>query len=263
MAAQMADPVAAPTAVLRGKIVWITGAGTGIGLAAAEAFAREGAQVALVGRRTGPLEDAARAVRKAGAEARIVALDVAHREQVEAAARDLLAAWPRVDVLVNNAGLNVPKRRLAELSGQDWDLVVGVNLTGAFNMIQAVLPPMRAQGTGLILNVSSIAGKVPSGLAGAAYTASKHGVVGLSHSINNEEWRHGIRATALCPGEVNTPIIDKRPVKLDSADKERMIQPEDLAETLMFLARLHPRTHVPEMTLMPTHRRPPKPGELG
>jgi NAD(P)-dependent dehydrogenase (short-subunit alcohol dehydrogenase family) len=246
-----------------GKVVWITGGGTGIGQAAALAFGREGARVALLGRRADVLEETAGHVRSTGAAVQTAALDVAKRAQVQAVARELLAAWGRVDILVNNAGLNVPRRRLRELSGEDWDQVIAVNLTGAFNMVQAVLPAMREQQGGLIVNVSSMAGKAASGLAGTAYTASKHGMNGLSHSINTEEWVHGIRATALCPGEVNTPIIDKRPVQLSGAERERMMQPEDLAEAILFLARLHPRTHVPEMLLMPTHRRQFQPGELG
>ncbi|HEX7926042.1 MAG TPA: SDR family NAD(P)-dependent oxidoreductase [bacterium] len=248
---------------LSGKVVWITGGGTGIGQAAALLLAKEGAKVALLGRRAAMLEETAEAVRKTGAEVRTVSVDVADRTQVAAVAKDLLAAWKRVDILVNNAGLNVPKRRLRDLDGADWDLVINTNLTGAFNMIQAVLPPMRDQKDGLIVNVSSMAGKAASGLAGTSYTASKHGMNGLSHSINAEEWVYGIRATAFCPGEVNTPIIDKRPVKLSPEEKSRMMQPEDLAEGILFLTTLNPRTHIPEMLLMPTHKRAFKPGELG
>jgi NAD(P)-dependent dehydrogenase (short-subunit alcohol dehydrogenase family) len=248
---------------LSGKVAWVTGGGTGIGQAAAVAFGREGVRVALLGRRAGVLEESAQTVRKTGADVRTVEVDVARRAQVQAVAKELLRAWQRVDILVNNAGINVPKRRLRELAGEDWDQVIAVNLTGAFNMVQAVLPAMREQKQGLILNVSSMAGKAASALAGTSYTASKHGMNGLSHSINAEEWVHGIRATAFCPGEVNTPIIDKRPVKLDAEERARMMQPEDLAEALLFLAKLNPRTHVPEMLLMPTHHRDFKPGELG
>jgi len=250
-------------AALSGKVVWITGGGTGIGQAAAVALGKEGAKVALLGRRAAVLEETAAEVRKTGAEVKTISVDVANRAQVQAVAKDLLAAWKRVDILVNNAGLNVPRRRLRELAGEDWDQVIAINLTGAFNMVQAVLPAMRDQKGGLIINVSSMAGKAASGLAGTSYTASKHGMNGLSHSINAEEWVHGIRATAFCPGEVNTPIIDKRPVKLATDEKALMMQPEDLAEAVLFLAKLHPRTHIPEMLLMPTHHRTFKPGELG
>ncbi len=128
-------------------------------------------------------------------------------------------------------------------------------------MIHAVLPPMREQGGGLIVNVSSMAGKRVSGLSGAAYSASKHGLNALSDSINSEEWRHGIRATSLCPGEVNTEILEKRPVPVPQEERERMISPDDLAAAVRFVATLHPRTTIPEMLLLPTHKREHKPGE--
>jgi NADP-dependent 3-hydroxy acid dehydrogenase YdfG len=198
-----------------------------------------------------------------GQQAQAVSLDVAERAAVLRAAEALLGQWGRVDILVNNAGLNIPRRRLDELKGEDWDRVILANLTGAYNMIAAVLPPMRAQGDGLIVNVSSIAGKRASGLSGAAYTASKHGMNGLNDSINIEEWSHGIRATAICPGEVSTEILEKRPIPVDPEDRARMIAPEDLVEAIRFVSALPPRTTVTEMLVMPTHKRALKPEELG
>lgn len=245
------------------KVVWITGAGTGIGRATALMFAREGATVALMGRRANVLEAVLREVEREGGEGEAVPLDVAERAAVDQAAERLLGRWGRVDVLVNNAGLNVQERRLRSLKPAEWDLIIDVNLTGAYNMIQAVLPAMRGQGGGLIANVSSMAGKRISGLSGAAYAASKHGLNGLSDSINAEEWVHGIRSTALCPGEVNTEILEKRPIPVEPAERERMIDPADLAEAIRFLAALHPRTTISEMLLLPTHKRRTKPGETG
>jgi NADP-dependent 3-hydroxy acid dehydrogenase YdfG len=168
-----------------------------------------------------------------------------------------------VDVLVNNAGVNIQERRLTVLKPENWDLVVGVNLTGAYNMVQAVLPAMRKQGGGLIVNVSSMAGKRASGLSGTAYTAAKHGMNGMNESINAEEWRHGIRATVICPGEVNTEILDRRPVPVPPEERERLIDPADLAEAIRFVAALPPRTTVTEMLVMPTHKREFKAGETG
>ena len=248
---------------LRGKVVWITGGGTGIGRAAAEMFAREGCRVAVLGRRPEPLEKVAAGIRAAGGEAQAIQLDVADRAQVQKVAAALLSGWKRVDILINNAGLNVPKRRLHEISGADWDLVVQVNLTGAFNLVQAVLPPMRAQQDGLIVNVSSLAGKQISALSGTVYTASKHGMVALSHSINLEEGRHNIRSTSFCPAETNTEILDKRPIPVPEADKARLMQPEDLAQAMRMLALMPARTCVTEIILAPTHKRPLQPGETG
>lgn len=243
------------------RIVWITGAGTGIGRATARMFAAEGATIALMGRRAGMLEGVYDEITSLGGHGEVVALDVADRGQVQQVGTGLLERWGRVDVLVNNAGVNVPQRRLRELTGETWDLIIGVNLTGAFNMIHAVLPPMREQGGGLIVNISSMAGKQASGLSGAAYTASKHGFNGLSLSVNAEEWQHGIRATAICPGEVNTEIMDKRPIPVARDEREQMMQPEDVAEAVRFLTLLHPRTNVPEMLMVPTRRRPLSPEE--
>lgn len=245
------------------KIVWITGGGTGIGRATALMFAKEGATLALMGRRQEPLEAVAGAARELGAQVQVVPLDVANRPGVEAGCKGLLEKWGRVDILVNNAGLNIPKRRLNDMEPGDWDKVIGVNLTGTYNMTAAVLPSMRSQGGGLIINISSMAGKRVSGLAGSAYSASKHGMNAFSDSINQEEWRHGIRATALCPGEVNTEILDRRPIAVPPEDRERMIAAEDLAEAVRFVAALHPRTTIPEMLLLPTHKREYQPGEMG
>ena len=242
--------------VLQDKVIWVTGAGTGIGRAIAHMLAGQGSVLALMGRRKEVLEEVRDEVSKMGARGtETVPLDVADRESVLAAGKSLLEKYGRVDILVNNAGLNIPDRSLVKLQPEDWDKVIHVNLTGAYNMIHAVLPAMRKQKDGLIINVSSIAGVKPSSLAGTAYTASKFGVTGMTGVINEEEWSNGIRATALCPGEVNTPIMEKRPVKIPPEDLARMIQPEDMAAAVKFLGELPGRTHIPEMLVMPTHRR--------
>jgi len=259
----MANGVPEGNPALRDKVVWVTGGGTGIGRAASEMFAQLGARVALLGRRMEPLERAVRLIEAAGGEAKAVQLDVADRAQVQQAAQALLAEWRRVDILVNNAGLNVAKRRLHEISGADWDRVVEVNLTGAFNMAMAVLPAMRAQRDGLIINVASLAGKQVGVLSGTAYAASKHGMVALSHSINLEEWRHNIRSTSFCPAEVNTEILDKRPIPVPEADRARLMQPEDLAFAMRMLATMPARTCVTEIILAPTYKRTLQPGESG
>ncbi len=245
------------------KVVWITGAGTGIGQATARMFAAGGARIALLGRRPEPLEAVRAGCAAEAGEVTVLPLDVADRAAVDGAAKGLLEQFGRVDILVNNAGLNIPERKLRVLEPAAWDQVILVNLTGAYNMVQAVLPGMRAQGGGLIVNISSMAGKRASGLSGAAYTASKHGMNGFSDAVNAEEWPHGIRSSVVCPGEVNTPIMERRPVKLDRQDLERMMQPEDVAAVVRMLAEMPPRTTLPEILMLPTHKREFKPGELG
>jgi NADP-dependent 3-hydroxy acid dehydrogenase YdfG len=243
------------------KVVWITGAGSGIGRAVARMFAAEGASLVLIGRRADKLKSVYDEVCASGGRGEVLALDVCRREQVEAAASGLIERHRRVDVLVNNAGLNVRGRKLVTLTGEDWDQVMQTNLTGAFNMIRAVLPAMRKQKDGLIINVSSMSAKRVSGIAGAAYTASKHGMNGLSLSVSAEEGRNGIRCTALMPGAVNTDMLEKQTIAYSAEERARMIQPEDLAQAVRFLALLPSRSTVPEMHMVPTLSRVPRPGE--
>jgi len=246
-----------------GKVVWVTGAGTGIGRAAARMFAHDGAAVALIGRRREPLKEVAGEIERAGGKAALEALDVAERDQVNAAAARLLEQFGRVDILVNNAGLNVVNRRLEELTPKDWDYVIAVNLTGAFNMVQAVFPTMQQQADGLIINVASTAARRVSGVAGMAYSASKFGMLGMSLSLTQEAWKFGIRATCLCPDDVNTPIMQRRRIKYSQQVLDQFIQPEDLADTMRFVALTPKRTSIPEMTIYPTNIRPYTPAETG
>jgi len=246
-----------------GKVVWMTGAGTGIGRAGALMFAQEGAAVALIGRRRDKLDEVAAQIQAIGGKAAVEALDVADRKKVGVAGKRLLKRLGRVDILVNNAGLNVVNRRLNEITAEDWDYILAVNLTGAFNMVQAAMPTMRNQKDGLIINIASTAAKRVSGVAGIAYSASKFGMLGMSLSLTQEAWKFGIRACCLCPDDVNTPIMARRKVKYPPEVLEQFIQPEDLAETMRFVALMPRRTSIPEMLIYPTNVRPYTPAESG
>lgn len=246
-----------------GKVVWMTGAGTGIGKAGALMFAQEGAAVALIGRRRDKLDEVAAEIQAIGGKAAVEALDVADRKKVGEAGERLLKRLGRVDILVNNAGLNVVNRRLDEITAEDWDHILAVNLTGAFNMVQAAMPTMRDQKDGLIINIASTAAKRVSGVAGIAYSASKFGMLGMSLSLTQEAWKFGIRACCLCPDDVNTPIMARRKVKYPPEVLEQFIQPEDLAETMRFVALMPRRTSIPEMLIYPTNVRPYTPAESG
>ncbi len=246
-----------------GKVVWVTGAGTGIGKAAALMFAGEGARVVLMGRRREPLEETAQEIGKKGGAAKVVPLDVADRGRVMTVTKELIAAEGRLDILVNNAGINVVNRRLGEVTLEDWDSVIAVNLTGAFNMVMVAMPTMKKQRDGLIVNIASTAAKRVSGVAGIAYSASKFGMLGMSLSLTQEAWKFGIRACCLCPDDVNTPIMQQRRFKYPEEVLDQFIQPQDLAETIKFIALLPPRTSVPEMILTQTNLRPYTPAESG
>jgi NADP-dependent 3-hydroxy acid dehydrogenase YdfG len=237
---------------LDGQIAWITGAGTGIGRAGARALADAGARVILSGRRGEQLADAAAEI---GDRAECLTLDVADAEAVADAAQAIRARHGRIDILVNSAGMNSPQRFFKNLTIDTWDRVTGINLDGALYCIHAVLPGMRAQGGGLVINIASWAGKDHVYFTGAAYTASKHALVALTMSLNIEEGRNGIRATALCPGEVATPILKNRPVRPSDEEIGRMLQPDDLGRTIRFVAEMPPHVTINEILIGPTWNR--------
>jgi len=238
---------------LRGKTVLITGGGTGIGKAIAHSFAAAGADVTITGRREEKLREVAEELAAIGA-IRTQATDVADREQVQALVEKVNAEAGPIDILVNNAGMNVLARRIHELQPDDWARMLDVNTTGVFNTIHAVLPQMRERKDGLLITVSSIAGVRASVLAGAGYSASKHAVNALMTVVALEEKDNGIRSTSINPGEVNTPILDERPVPVSDEHKASILQPEDVAAAALFVALLPPRAHVPELIIKPTHQ---------
>jgi NADP-dependent 3-hydroxy acid dehydrogenase YdfG len=240
---------------LTDRVAWITGGGSGIGLAGAVELARAGASVIVSGRRPDALEAAVAAVRDAGGEAEAVPLDVADAAAVGRAAQGILDRHGRVDILVNSAGLNVAKRSWAEISSADWALVNHVNTDGTFHCIAALLPSMRARKDGLVINVSSWAGRHVSQVSGVAYSAAKHAVVALTHSLNMEECGNGIRACVICPGEVDTPILDKRPVPVPPEVRATMLTAEDLGRTIRFVAEMPPHVCVNEILISPTRNR--------
>ncbi|TMH45781.1 MAG: SDR family oxidoreductase [Betaproteobacteria bacterium] len=239
-----------PSNTLDGKVAWITGGGSGIGLAAAIEFAKLGAKVVLAGRTRATLEAAAK-----HAKAEICVCNVGDKHQVAAAASDIHKRHGRVDILVNSAGINLPKRSFRDVSAEGWDEIVSVNLSGMFYCVQAVLAGMRARKDGLIINISSWAGRYASTLTGPGYNATKRAVIALTESINLEECTNGIRATSVLPGEAATPILEKRPVPPTPEVRAKMLQPEDLGRTLAFIATLPPRVCVNEIIISPTWNR--------
>lgn len=241
---------------LTGKLAWVTGAGTGIGAAGAEKLAGAGCKVILSGRRREPLEETAARIRNAGGEVvDIVTLDVSDRDAVAEVGEKIIAEHGAVDILVNNAGINVPKRHWRDVSQDDWDAMMKINVNGVFYCTQAVLPAMRAQKSGTIINISSWAGVRVSYLTGPGYTAAKHAVSAMTENLNMEECVNGIRATAICPGEVSTPIMDKRPVPMSAEDRARMTQPDEMGETILFCAALPQRTVINELVIGPVWNR--------
>jgi NAD(P)-dependent dehydrogenase (short-subunit alcohol dehydrogenase family) len=240
---------------LKGQVAWITGAGTGIGAGTALAYGAAGMRLVLSGRREAELKLVAAEVVARGGSARVAPLDVTDADAVQAVADSIAQQEGRLDVLVNSAGMNVPKRNWKYLERKGWDEVLRIDLDGTFYCCHAVLPMMRTQGGGLIINVSSWAGRHVSAMTGPAYSAAKFGVNAMTESLNVEEGIHGIRATAVCPGEVSTPILDKRPVPVSAEDRARMVQPVDCGELMLFLARMPAHVCINDLTISPTWNR--------
>jgi NADP-dependent 3-hydroxy acid dehydrogenase YdfG len=235
---------------LAGQVAIIFGASSGMGRASALAFAAEGAKVAVAARRQVELKALAAEIAAAGGIARAWVADVAKRPEVEAAVQAAMEQFGKVDVLVNCAGVNTRDRQLARLDQAGWDRIIGINLTGAYHCTQAVLPRFRQQKGGLIIHVSSISG-LWGDLSGAAYQASKHGLVGLANGTMMEERLNGIRVTVIYPGLCDTPILNNRAVPPTQEQRNLMMKPEDIAQACVFAASLPPRTYVSDLVLMP------------
>lgn len=238
--------------MLDGKVAWVTGAGSGIGEAAAVALAGEGAYVVLTGRRREPLEAVAA---RLGGVARVAPADMAVAADVDGVVAGIEREFGRLDILSANAGLNVRERRWDQVSAAGLAEVIAANLNSAFYGARAVLPIMRRQRDGVLIHTASIAGRYVGLMSGPAYTAAKHGVVAMSHSINMEECVHGIRSSVVNPGEVATPILDRRPVPVTKEERARMVQPEDVGDLIRYIACLPPHVVMNEVMIAPTWNR--------
>ncbi len=236
---------------LKGKTAVITGGGGGIGAAIAKAFAAEGCKVVIAGRQADKLRAAAQQFTGQPA-IEYHEVDVGDRASV-----NKLFAWVAekvgpVHILVNGAGVNIKTRMMSDMQPKQWDQVFAINATGAYNCIHCVLPQMRERHDGLIINISSTSGKRAWKLGGVAYSASKFAMTALSTAVANEEGFNGIRVTAICPGEVDTPILENRPKPVTAEYRARMLQPEDIATAVLMVTTLPPRAHVHEMIIKPT-----------
>lgn len=240
---------------LAGKIAWVTGAGSGIGEAAALALAEEGATLVLSGRRREPLEHVAARIREHGGTAHVQPADLTKSEQVRKVGAFIKDTLGRLDILVNNAGGNILDRHWDKLTPQGIDELVHGNLSASLYCVTVALPMMRAQKDGVIINTASMAGRFIGGFSGPIYTAAKHGVVAMSHTINMEECVNNIRCTALLPGEVATPILDKRPNPVGPEERARMVQSADCGDLIRYIACLPSHVVMNEVMLSPTWNR--------
>jgi NADP-dependent 3-hydroxy acid dehydrogenase YdfG len=236
---------------LTGKVVLITGGGSGVGQATAKLFLEEGAKVAIAGRDGAKLKKATESIPGGGAIL-IVPTDVTKPAEVKALVEKTIKQFGRVDILVNNAGTNIKARKMRELTLEAWDQLVRTNLDGAFYCIKEVLPAMLERKDGVIINVNSISGKRPYPLAGAGYAAGKFGLHALAGCLANEELENGIRVSSIYPGEIDTPILEVRPTPVTAEQRAKILKPEDVASAVLFVATLPAHVTVPELIIKPT-----------
>jgi NADP-dependent 3-hydroxy acid dehydrogenase YdfG len=234
---------------LSGQTAIVTGGATGIGLAIAHRLARAGVRTLIGSRRADKLAEAAAGFPPEQIAWRVC--DVTHRDSVGQFVQWAIEQAGAIDMLVNAAGANIKNRTIAEMRPEQWDQLMAVNATGAYNCMAAVLPGMRQRRSGLIVNISSISGLRASRLGGVAYCASKFAMAGLGTAVGLEEAANGIRVTNIYPGEVDTPILDERPTPVTPEHRAKILQPDDVAAAVQMVAELPPRAHIPELVIKP------------
>jgi serine 3-dehydrogenase (NADP+) len=236
---------------LKNQTVLVVGASSGIGRSIAIHFAREGATVMASARRQDRLQALQNELAEENIDIGISTADATNPAAMEELASRTVEQFEKIDILVYASGTNTKDRALKNLSTKTWDEVICVNLNGAYYATHAVLPAMRERKSGHLIYVASISGMVPD-ISGAAYQASKRGMLGLAHAIRVEEKENSIRTCVVCPGLVDTEILEKRPVKPTPEMLAKALQADDVAEAVLFVAKLPPRAAVPEMQIMPT-----------
>lgn len=236
---------------LKGKTALITGGGTGIGLGIAQTLAAAGCRVIIAGRRENVLQEACRATKS---DPPVVGrtVDVGDWNSVEALFAGVHQEFGPLDILINSAGTNTARRKLEELSLDDWDAMMKINCYGSFYCLRAALPKMIERRDGLIVNINSTSGLRAGLLGGVGYNASKFGVTALGITAAQEVAQYGIRVTNVYPGEVDTPILEKRPTPVSDEHRARILKPEDVGAAVLMIARLPARAHISEITIKPT-----------
>jgi NADP-dependent 3-hydroxy acid dehydrogenase YdfG len=236
---------------LLGQVAWITGAGSGIGRASALALAAEGATVVVTGRRQDALQETARLC---GARAFVQAGDVTNAGLMKSVAAAIFSDFKRLDIVVNNAGINITDRKWSDMSVGSIDRMLATNLSSAFYLVTAALSFMRQRG-GIFIHIGSRAGRFWDGPSGAGYMASKAALNTLSHGINQEECLNGIRSTILNPGETATEILKARKPVWSADELARLMRPEDVGDLVRYIACLPSHVCVNEVMMTPTWNR--------
>jgi NAD(P)-dependent dehydrogenase (short-subunit alcohol dehydrogenase family) len=233
------------------QLAVVTGGGSGVGQATVLALVKVGWSVVALGRRRSALEETRSLAGALADRVSVIECDIGQQESVREVGRRIEAEMGAVEVLVNAAGTNAPQRALEVLSDADYRAMMDTNLNGAYYCVQAFLPGMRNRGSGTIVNIISDAGKQASPKAGPAYVMSKFGLAGLTQAINAEERSRGVRAIGIFPGDINTPLLNRRPVIPDEAARARMMQPEDIAACVLLAVQLPSRAVIEELIIRP------------
>jgi NAD(P)-dependent dehydrogenase (short-subunit alcohol dehydrogenase family) len=239
---------------LNQKSALITGGGTGIGKAIALDLANAGVEVTICGRRSAPLEETVNQITNAGGKARYLMADMAEPESIEALAKKVLEQGG-VDILVNNAGFSSKVRNARHIGAEEWRAVMDVNTLGPAMLTRHLLDPMIEKGYGDVVLIASMAAVRPSLVAGPAYTAAKTAAKAYMDFLQQELKPYGIRCLTVCPGEVETPILDNRARVPDEKDRATMIQPEDVSAAVIMALSLPQRTSVTDIVIATTFQR--------
>lgn len=236
----------------QGKSVLITGGGSGIGLATAQSFHQLGAKVTICGRDKEKLIKASNLI--SSSKDRLLALpcNAGNPTEVENTVTATVKAFGEIDILVHCVGMNLKERTFQELNTTSWRSLIEGNLDSAFYVIQEVLKRMRPRKNGLVIVINSIAGIRGNPLGGPGYVAGKFGLNGLVVATAAEESKNNIRFCSIFPGEVNTPILAARPNPVSEEHRKSILQPEDVAQSVLFVARLPEHVTIPELIIMPS-----------
>lgn len=239
----------------KSPVAIITGGATGIGFGIAEALVQSGYRVAIGSRRKDVVEEAANQLQSLKKGQVIgLPLDVTDRASVAEFVQAVGKHYGEIDILVNGAGVNIKNRTIGEMRPEQWDQVVAINATGAYNMIHAILPQMRQRKSGTIINISSVTGKRALALGGVAYAASKFAMTALGTCVANEVGVEGVRVTNIYPGEVDTPILEQRPVPVSQEQRDLILRPSDVGQVVLSIVSLPSRVHIPELVIKPVHQ---------
>ena len=233
------------------KTAVVTGGGSGVGQAIALKLAQQSWRVAIIGRREKALQETSALAGTNASRITHHVCDIGDATAVAAMGKRDLVEFGEVELLVNAAGTNAPRRSLEVLSLKDYHAMIATNLHGAYYCVQAFLPQMRARKSGTIINIISDAGKQASPKAGPAYVMSKFGLAGLTQSINAEERANGIRACGIFPGDIDTPLLNQRPQVPDATARAKMMRAEDVADCALFCINLPAHVIVEEMLVRP------------